>query len=80
MIPAFPPAMIKRYYQVERKDIAIIQFIIEGYEGMATVSTIDPQRACLRISIIEDQLGDFELLVKDLQKTFSMTEVTGPEA
>ena len=71
--------MIKRYYQVNRKDIAVIQFIIEGYEGMATVTTIDSKTACLRIAIIEDQLGDFELLVEDLKKTFRISEVANPE-
>ena len=70
--------MIKRYYQVNRKDIAVIQFIIEGYEGMATVTTIDSKTACLRIAIIEDQLGDFELLVEDLKKTFRISEVANP--
>ncbi len=78
MKAAFPPAMIKRYYQVNRKDIAVIQFIIEGYEGMATVTTIDSKTACLRIAIIEDQLGDFELLVEDLKKTFRISEVANP--
>jgi len=75
---AFPPSMIKRYYQVNRKDIAVIQFIIEGYEGMATVTTIDSKTAYLRIAIIEDQLGDFELLVEDLKKTFRISEVANP--
>ena len=70
--------MIKRYYQVNRKDIAIIQFIIEGYEGMATVTTVDPKTACLRIAIIEDQLDDFELLVEDLKKTMPILEVAHP--
>ena len=76
METAFPPAMSKRYYQVNRKDIAVIQFIIEGYEGMATVTTVDPKMACLRISIIADQLDDFELLMADLKKTFHINEVS----
>lgn len=72
------PVMIKRYYRVDRKNIALVQFIIEGYEGMATVSTVDPKRACLLISIIEDQLDDFELLAEDLKNTFGIKEVPCP--
>lgn len=76
METAFSPVMIERYYHVNRKDIAVIQFIIEGYDGMAMVTTVDPKMACLRISIIADQLEDFELLLEDLQKTYPIREVS----
>ena len=34
--------MINKLFKLNRHNIAVVQFIIEGYEGMATVSTIDP--------------------------------------
>ena len=77
MLPS--PVMVKRYYQVNRKDLALVQFIIEGYEGMASVTTVDPQLACLRISIIENLLDDFELLAEDLQNSFGIKEMACPE-
>jgi len=77
MLP--PPVMVKRYYQVSRKNLAVVQFIIEGYEGMASVTTVDPQLACLRISIIENLLDDFELLAEDLQNSFGIKEMACPE-
>ena len=67
--------MIVRYYRVDRRDIAAIQFIIEGYEGMAVVTTIDPKPARLQISIIADQQEDFDFLLRDLQSTFPIEEV-----
>lgn len=70
--------MIKRYYQVNRKDLAVVQFIIEGYEGMASVTTVDPRMACVQISIIETLLDDFELLAEDLKNTFGIKEVSCP--
>lgn len=73
MLP--PPVMVKRYYQVNRKDLVLVQFIIEGYEGMASVTTVDPQMACLQISVIENLLDDFDLLAEDLAKTFGLKEV-----
>ena len=78
MTTAFPPVMVKRYYQVNRKDIAIVQFIIEGYEGMATVTTIDPGQACLQMAVIEDQLDDFAQLMEDLKKSFDIREIERP--
>jgi hypothetical protein len=73
-----PPVMVKRYYQVSRKNLAVVQFIIEGYEGMATVTTVDPQMACLQISVVENLQDDFELLAEDLKNTFGLKEVPFP--
>jgi antitoxin component HigA of HigAB toxin-antitoxin module len=73
-----PSVMVKRYYQVNRKDLALVQFIIEGYEGMASITTVDPQKACVQISVIENLLDDFELLAEDLKNTFGIKEVPWP--
>jgi hypothetical protein len=75
---ANPPVMVKRYFQVNPHDIAVVQFIIEGYDGMATVTTVDPKRACLVVSIIAAQLDDFELLAEDLKNTFALVEIPRP--
>jgi hypothetical protein len=65
--------MTDRYYRIERENIAIVQFIVEGYDGMAAVTTVDPQLACLCISVVESQAEDFDLLAEDLRKTYGLT-------
>ncbi|WP_367359451.1 DUF4911 domain-containing protein [Syntrophus sp. (in: bacteria)] len=35
---------------MNRWDIACLQFLLEGYEGVCSVSTIDPRIALLQIS------------------------------
>jgi len=72
--------MTDRYYRIERKNIAIVQFIIEGYDGMAIVTTVDPQLACLCVSVVQSQMEDFNLLADDLQKTYGLTPCSPPEA
>ena len=74
----FPPAIIKRYYRINRKDIAVVQFIIEGYEGMATLTTLDPKQACLQMAVIEDHWDDFALLMEDMKKSFDIRELERP--
>jgi len=64
--------MTDRYYRLERKNIAIVQFIIEGYDGMAIMTTMDSQLACLCISVVQSQLGNFDLLADDLRKTYGL--------
>ena len=71
--------MIKKYFKLKRKDIAIVQFIIEGYEGMATVTTIDPHTAIIQISIISDFILDMNAVIKDLKNKCKMEEINCPE-
>ena len=71
--------MIKKYFKLKRKDIAIVQFIIEGYEGMATVTTIDPHTAIIQISIIPDFISDMNAVIKDLKNKYKMEEINCPE-
>lgn len=67
--------MIKKYYKLKRKDISFIQFIIEGYEGMATVTTIDPHTAVIRVSIVPDFLSEIQNVINDLRNTYEMEEI-----
>ena len=70
--------MIKKYFKLKRKDIAIVQFIIEGYEGMATVTTIDSHTAIIQISIIPDFILDMSSVIKDLKNKYKMEEINCP--
>jgi hypothetical protein len=54
---------IKLSYRVERKDISYLSWIIQSYEGIAVVKTIDPYKAIIELQIspgCEDTI--FELL------------------
>jgi hypothetical protein len=67
--------MIKKYFQLERKNIVIVQFIIEGYEGMATVTTIDSREAVIQISIMPDYISDMDGLLDYLKNKYKMEEI-----
>ena len=71
--------MIKKYFKLKRKNIAVVQFIIEGYEGMATVTTIDPHAAMIQVSIIPDFLSDMSDLIDYLKNKYKMEEINCPE-
>jgi hypothetical protein len=66
--------MIKKYFKLDRKNIVLVQFIIEGYGDMATVKTIDPQAAIIQISIIPDFISDMYDLIEYLKDKYKMTE------
>jgi hypothetical protein len=67
--------MIKKYFKINRHNIAIVQFIIEGYEGMATVSTVDPHTAIIKISIMPDFISEISGLIDDLKNKYKIVEI-----
>ncbi|MCE5210710.1 MAG: DUF4911 domain-containing protein [Deltaproteobacteria bacterium] len=67
--------MIKKYFRLERKDIVLVQFIIEGYGEMAAVKTLDPRQAVIRISIIPDFMSDMSGLLDYLKDKYKMEEI-----
>jgi hypothetical protein len=42
---------LKRFFRMPPRHIAHFQFIIEGYDGIATVSTVDPLAAVVMLCI-----------------------------
>lgn len=67
--------MIEKLFEVNKNDIAPIQFIIEGYEGMATISTIDPHKAIIKFSIIPDFISDITVIINDLKNKYKIVEL-----
>ncbi len=59
---------IKKYLRVDRREIHFLKFIFEGYDGMATVTTIDPDLGIVLLSISPGCEGDVEMVLLDLQK------------
>ena len=67
--------MIEKLFEVKKNDIAPIQFIIEGYEGMATVSTIDPHKAIIKFFIMPDFISDITLIIDNLKNKYKIVEI-----
>ena len=38
-------------FHVDRKEISYLRFTLESYDGMAVVTTLDPYRALIEVSI-----------------------------
>lgn len=67
--------MIKNLYKIKRNKIAIVQFIIEGYEGMSTVTTIDPHAAVIQVSIMPDFHQEIINLMESLKDNYHLEEI-----
>ena len=54
--------------EVDKKDIAYIVSIFEGYDHLAVVRTIDPARGLIELMISPDFLEDTRKLIEALAK------------
>jgi len=70
--------MIDKFFRIKREHIAPVQFIIEGYEGMSTVSTMNSREAIIKISIMPDFREVIENLTGELKNIYHLEEIEKP--
>lgn len=59
---------IKRYYRVDRTEIAFLRFIFEAYDGIAMVRTMDAQKGVIMLYIAPGCEDDVNYVLQDLEK------------
>ena len=59
---------IKKYLRVDRREISFLKFILEAYDGIATLTTIDAQKGVVMLRIAPGCEGDVEAVLQDLKK------------
>ncbi len=64
----------KKFLKLNRKDISYMQFIIESYEGLAAVTTVDENVAIIKLSIMPDSVSDVDKILDSLRKEVDFTE------
>jgi hypothetical protein len=69
-----------RYFRVDRRHIAYLRFILEGYDGLASLTTIDPHQGIVALSIPEYFVEDVNGLLVALAGETGITEIRWPEA
>jgi hypothetical protein len=57
-----------RTYRVDTSQISFLKFILEAYDGMAQMTTLDPGLGVVEIYVSSGCLKDFEMLIVDLKK------------
>lgn len=71
----------KRYYQMSPTEIAWLRFILESYDGLAFVRSLDGKKALVEVAYSPSRKVDAEALLESLCAESSMQEVdTPPEA
>jgi hypothetical protein len=64
------------YVSVRTHDISLLQFVLEGYEGLVNVTTVDPVKALLRISIVPDCVDEVKIILNALANEMDIKTVS----
>jgi len=59
---------LRRMYRVDTSQISFLKFILEAYEGMAQLTTLNPGLGFVEIYVAPGCMKDFEKIIMDLKK------------
>ena len=67
-----PNETVKRYYRVDRRDIAYLRFIFEAYDGLAMIETLSPESGVIVFYIAPGCEEDVDMILTDLKADIMM--------
>jgi len=59
---------IKRYYRIDRARIAFVRFILEAYDGIANMTTLDAKQGLVRMAIAPGCTSEMDAIISDLKR------------
>ena len=59
--------MQTRYFRLDRRDLVYLKFILEAYEGLATLSTVQQEEPVVKISCPSSFASDVADLIRALR-------------
>ena len=66
---------IQRIYRINRKDISILKFLLESYEGIAVPRTIDDHIALVELMIAPGCYETLQNIIKDISPELGLAPV-----
>jgi hypothetical protein len=61
-------ATVRRYYRIDRREIHFLKYILEGYDGIAAVTTVDPPAGLVVLHIGPGCHGVVDMIINDLER------------
>ena len=71
--------LIEIYLRIQREDIALMKFVLESYEGIAIVRTIDRKRATVVVLAMPDLIEHVRAALESLREHMDWHEIPPPE-
>ena len=66
---------IKKYYRVDRREISFLKFILEAYDGLAILTTVDSKKGIVVINIAPGCEADVKMILQDLKQNVMIEDI-----
>lgn len=70
----------KQFYRVDRRQISMIRFIFEAYEGLAVVTTLEARAGVIVLSIAPGCEAMASAIMQDLAGDFPVEPIRSPSS
>jgi hypothetical protein len=67
-----------KYFRVDRRDLVYLKFILEAYEGLTTLSTVEKDATLVRVSTFPWCAADVDDLIEALRREIPISETALP--
>ncbi len=71
-----PCACTKKYFRIDRREIHFLRFILEGYDGLAVVRTVDPREGLVVLHVSPGGEREVAEIVADVQREIKIEPVS----
>ena len=62
----------KRLFRVDSHQVSLLKFLLEAYDGLASLSTLDPKQGIVVFRIPPQRLAEFDTVLQGFQKEIFM--------
>jgi len=66
---------IKKYYRADRRKISFLKFILEAYDGLAVLTTVDSKKGIVVINIAPGCEADVKMILQDLKQNVMIENI-----
>ncbi len=70
--------LIEIYLRIQREDVALIKFVLESYEGIGIVRTIDRKKATVVVLAMPDLIDHVRAVLESLREHMDWYEIPAP--
>ena len=66
------------FYRIDPYEIHYLKFILEAYEGLATLTTLNSKTGLIQLAVPPERQGSLESLLEALGRELGLERVTAP--
>ena len=70
--------LVEIYLRIQRTDIALLKFVVESYEGIGIVRTIDRKKATVAVLAMPDLVDHMWAVLASLREEMEWYEIPAP--